>query len=214
LSRVRAAAVVAVFVVAAASCGGSTGGSRAARLPAGRAADPPRVAALTEVLTFQAFDDRGLLPNLVRTTSVDGACTGGSLDLPGRADAWRCTSGGSVLDPCFSAEGSSELACVPDPFTTAVTMLQISGRLPRGNRNDPAHPPWFLELADGRRCGPLPAGSQRAAAVAGAAPTYTCTGGAEVFGDPDASRPVWTARVGPGDRASAEVAVDVKTAWY
>jgi hypothetical protein len=171
-------------------------------------------AAVTQVLTFQAFDDRGLLPGLVRAASVPGSCTGGSLVVAGRGDAWRCTAGGTMLDPCFSAEGSVELACVPDPFTSGVTALQLAGPLPRGNRNDAAHPPWFLELADGSRCGPPGPDVAAGAAAAGRRLTYACAGGLAVFGDPDSSSQVWKVQVGPAGGSAGVSTVDVKVAWY
>lgn len=196
-----------------AGCGGghdrAGSGTRAPTTTTG-----PRVAVLTQVLTFQAFDDRGLLPGLVAAQTVPGVCTGGSLVLAGRADAWRCTAGTAVLDPCFSAEGTPELACVPDPFTPNAMVLQVTPPLPRGNRNDPGHPPWFLELADGTRCGPLAPGVDPAATIRGRHPAYSCANGSVIYGDPDGSRPVWTAQVGSVPGAADLATIDVTTAWY
>jgi hypothetical protein len=207
-----AATILAVAVVlACAGCG--RGGDGAAAGSRTSLTGPPPTAVVTQVFTFQAFDDRGLLPNLVRASSTTGVCTGGSLELSGRADAWRCTADGRVLDPCFVAEGTTELACVPDPFTTQVTILDVPGPLPRGNRNDPAHPPWFLQLDDGSRCGAIAGDALPPAAAGSRTATYACAGGAEVVGDPDLSKPVWTAQVrsaGGGAPVTARVAV----AWY
>jgi hypothetical protein len=175
----------------------------------------PRISVLTQVLTFQAFDEHGLLPGLVRAESLTGQCAGGSLSASGRADAWRCTSGGRVLDPCFANPSGGELACVPDPFTRDVAILQVAGALARGNRNDPGHPPWFLELDDGSRCGAVAAEPGPTSTPAGGRrPTYSCGGGAQIYGDPDGSKPVWTVqrRVTPASDDLAAAAVRI--AWY
>jgi hypothetical protein len=202
--------VLAILVATAVGgCAGRSASGRAAPAPTA-----PSTASPTQVLTFQAFDDRGLLPGLVRAVSTSGACTGGSLTLGGRADAWRCTAGGTVLDPCFSAEGSTELACVPDPFTHDVTILLTAGPLPRGNRNDPGHPAWFLELADGSRCGATAGTGTAVPDVSGRRLAFACSGGLGVFGDPDTSASRWRVQVGSESDASALRTVEVDTAWY
>ena len=162
---------------------------------------------VTQVLTFQVFDDTGLLPGVVRAATVSGTCSTASTALAGRADAWRCTGGGTTYDPCFSTEALSELACLADPFGHDATIVRIPGVPPRG-RNDPARPPWFLELDDGSRCGP-------GAAVGPTTPpaTYPCANGTTVYGDVDRSRPAWTARVGPTGASGVRTAA-VRIAWY
>jgi hypothetical protein len=135
--------------------------------------------------------------------------------MPGRADAWRCTGvSGAVLDPCFSTEAGGDLACVADPFTTEVTMLQLSAALPRGNRNDPGQPPWFIQLQDGSRCGPMSTQPPNGSLPADRRPRYACGGGQEVVGDPDRSGPTWTVQVGSPGHPSELHSVDVEVAWY
>jgi hypothetical protein len=136
--------------------------------------------------------------------------------MPGRADAWRCTGAGAVLDPCLSTEAGGDLACVADPFSTEVTILQLASALPRGNRNDPGQPPWFLQLQDGSRCGPMTAVPANATdpVPADRRPRYACTGGGEVVGDADRSRSTWTAQLSPPGHPSDLHPVDVEVAWY
>ncbi len=156
---------------------------------------------MTQVPTFQAFDDVGLLPNLVGTGTVTGPCPGGSRVHTGRADAWRCQAGDTALDPCFANHTGEELACVADPWTLQVTVFRPAAPLGRAgsNRNDPGVPPWFLELADGSRCGRTPPS------------TYTGSTGRRV-GEPDTS-PMWTVRSEPAVSAEPRTA-EVATAWY
>jgi hypothetical protein len=167
------------------------------------ATDPPAAprptGTVTQVLTFQAFDDAGLLPHLVRGASLGGTCPGGSRIHTGRFDAWRCQAGETSFDPCFSNQTGEELACVSDPWAREVTIVRPPAPLGRAgaNRNDPGLPPWFLELADGGRCGRTPPS------------TYRCAGGADV-GEPDTTRPMWTVRPAGG----AGVSLEVATAWY
>src|SRR5690349_13109900 len=59
-----------------------------------------------------------LNPNLEVVDQVSGSCFAGSLADPGRVDAYRCSSGNRIYDPCFLAAADlSAVACVQTPWT-------------------------------------------------------------------------------------------------
>ncbi len=183
--------VMRAFVTALVGCGGGSPGAKP--VPSARSA------VVTQVLTFQAFDDVGLLPDLPGTATVAGACQGGSVVHPGRAEAWRSRAGDATFDPCFANPTGEELVCVADPGAREVTTLRPATPLGRAgsNRNDPGLPPWCLEVADGTRCGRRPPSG------------YRCGGGVDV-GEPDTTWPVWIVRPTAGTGLFSD---RVTTAW-
>lgn len=190
-------ALAVALLVAGAGCGrGSAPGS-----PSPAPARTP--AEVTHVLTFQAYDDVGLLPHLARAASVAGACQGGSAVVAGRADAWRCKSGDVAYDPCFANSTGEEVACAPDPWSATVTVVRLPSPLGRAgsNRTDPSLPAWYLELIDGSRCARTPPAGYRC--VSG-------PGDGTQLGDPDTTRPLWMVRPAGASGFSGEV----RTAWY
>lgn len=192
----RSRGAVARLAVAAAVAGAGCGGGS----PAHRPAPATSAVEITAVLTFQAYDDAGLLPNLTATSTLAGACQGGSALVAGRADAWRCRAGDTTFDPCFANGTGEELACATDPWAHVVTVLRPAAPLGRAgsNRTDPSLPPWYLELVDGARCVRTPPA------------TYRCAGGGAdgmELGPPDTTRSLWVV-------AGAGVRGEVRTAWY
>ena len=71
-------------------------------------------------------------------------------------DVWRCMSGNEILDPCF-ADGTTVLACDPQPWNGKVTLLRLTRALPvaaANPRDHPGSPPagWAIQLGNGDRC--------------------------------------------------------------
>jgi hypothetical protein len=197
----RSGAFIARLAVAAAVAGAGCGGGSPVHRPAVTGTTSP--VEVTAVLTFQAYDDAGLLPNLVPTSTVAGACQGGSALVAGRADAWRCRAGDIAFDPCFANGTGQELACAADPWAHDVTVLRPAAPLGRAgsNRTDPSLPPWYLELVDGARCVRTPPAG------------YRCAGGGadgREVGPPDTTRSLWAV----SDAGGAGFRGEVRTAWY
>src|ERR1700758_4683172 len=68
--------------------------------PAALAADPPQPPR-TEIKSFYPFGGKGLVDALQISEKVSGKCFATSAASPTRPDAWRCSTGNAILDPCY-----------------------------------------------------------------------------------------------------------------
>ncbi len=151
-------------------------------------------------------------------TDVSGSCDSGSPDDPGRAAAYRCTAsnGDVVLGPCFADTAAGDpgapVLCSTDPTSKQIVRLSLgTTTLPSQpvNADDPAAPPWFLVLADGRSCHFAGTGTNSDILA------YDCGDGigATLV---DRSQPLWTVHEGSFRQASpkpAAASVGVVTAY-
>ena len=129
-----------------------------------------------------------------------GSCwTSSALAL--RPDAWRCTMGNQILDPCFStgADNYRVVACPRSAIhSVRGTRLRLSSRLPwaMAHRRVPlsARDPWWLRLTSGNYCW-LNGGAT--AAVDGLRANYGCTAMSDwLWGSPNRRSSPW--RIGAG----------------
>jgi hypothetical protein len=97
----------------------------------------------TEVITYTPGSPTG--------APQEGSCWTNSLAV-WRADAWRCTVGNDIYDPCFSQDGS--VICGADPVTPTVSFaLTLTEPLPAAEvPADTANHAWIVELPDGTAC--------------------------------------------------------------
>lgn len=104
---------------------------------------PPAVAA-TQIVTYAPGPPTG--------EPRTGSCWTSSLAV-WRADAWRCTAGDEIYDPCFSADEG--VVCGADPTNPADSfLLTLTEPLPAAETpQDAAGHAWLVELADGTVCG-------------------------------------------------------------
>jgi hypothetical protein len=100
----------------------------------------------TEVITF--------IPMQMPTQRQSGSCFGSALGV-GRADAYRCTVGNTIYDPCFIVDNEPTLVCGADPTTNEIGfVLELTEPLPAPDASTlPVAQPWLIELADGPICG-------------------------------------------------------------
>jgi len=169
----------------------------------------------TEVKLITPFHNGSLGIGFAVTARGSGECFSSSAAVPARPDAWRCTIGNAIHDPCFqNIMGDPKLlACPEAPWNANVTLLTLTSPLPTEVRKEMALKdtlPWALELANGQRC-TLFTGAT--GLIAGMRTNYGCPGGFIVVGDVDRSQPIWRA-FSQGEKSISLDLADIAVAWY
>ena len=174
----------------------------------------------TDVRFFLPINQGGLNVGLAAVAEERGSCHSGSLADAGRPDAWRCSAGNAILDPCFASpfalpDDPGQLACAESPFTGDVVLLTPTEPLPVQDANQPFadYPdqlPWALELANGEQCTLLTGAT---VGIATLRLNYGCAGQGSVIGNPDRSADLWLVSYLPQDGIATGL-VEVATAWY
>jgi eukaryotic-like serine/threonine-protein kinase len=141
----------------------------------------------TQVIVFQ--------PKGVPTQERAGSCWEGSVFL-NRDDAWRCTSGDIIYDPCFSIPGSSQaVICDTSPLDNSTGFkLNLTEPMPApwpiSTNSASTNSAWVFELADGTNCRILGGAT---GAFGGKRVNYSCADGWYVLGDLQKGK-VWIAQ--------------------
>lgn len=179
------------------------------------ASPAPQATDATQVTLYVPFTPNGLSIGLAVTRRANGSCFAGSAASSGRSDAWRCSAGNAILDPCYQGfqSGKIVLACPDTPWSANVVLLTLTKDLPQKDANKDTVPkglPWALELANGMKCELLTGATF---GVAGMRANYGCRENAYVIGDPDRSLPVWRVFF-QGPRGFAVTQIGVRVAWY
>ncbi|HEY9845053.1 MAG TPA: hypothetical protein V6D03_02550 [Candidatus Caenarcaniphilales bacterium] len=158
--------------------------------PGSLQAQPSRSA--TQIRIFTPFNTGGLNIGLAVTDRAQGTCMGGSLAAATRPDAWRCSAGNRIYDPCFenTLGNRNVLACAEPPWTANVVLLRLTAPLPtNNNRADRSKTlPWALELANGQRCTLLTGAT---GLIAGMRVNYGYADGSSVVGNSERTQPLW-----------------------
>lgn len=205
--------VVAVGLV----CAGGVGGALVDRLVLRQSsvAITP-VAHKTAIDVFAPWTVAGKLAPGVRVVGhlTDGTCWTRSIADSADPNAWRCGSAPAhgIYDPCFAPPtqaNAAELACAATPWS-GVYMLHLAHPLAFSQSGTSAKSPlpWFMQLADGERCG---LNSGAASEAAGVTLNYNCTSGTASV--PDTRTQPWTVQYLAHD-SHVISAVDVVTAWH
>ena len=183
--------------------------------PSAIVTEPPRQPR-TEIKLLTPFGVKGLADGLQVSQRVSGKCFAASAASSTRPDAWRCSAGNAILDPCYQRIMGDEkqLACpIEGPWSPKVlllTLTEASLNEPRKEMPRDSALPWAIELANGKRCSLFTGAT---APVAGMRINYGCPGGFQVVGDIDRSGRVWHVFF-QAENASALEQVDVAVAWY
>jgi hypothetical protein len=137
------------------------------------------------------FDSSGQLAAGYRVAAEHkGSCFTSSLAVDG-TDAWRCTAGNEILDPCFQPpRGDGPLVCLADPWSREVTRLRLTRALPKATPVDAGKPmPWAVETSGDLRCTKLTGATDE---IDGQRVSYGCTDHSVLVGDVDDGSDQWT----------------------
>lgn len=168
----------------------------------------------TTVMAFAPWTEGGgLAPGInVSGHLSNGSCWEASSADVADQDAWRCSSNNNIYDPCFAPGGESNVtvvACAASPWSD-VNILNLTQPLSYSASGMPtggSSTPWFLELANGDRCGVT---TGTVGEAGGVTLNYGCgSGGAST---PDTSTNPWTVQYLPND-SHVLSQVDVSSAW-
>jgi len=169
----------------------------------------------TEIKLFEPWNPHGLSIGIAVTEKLTGNCFAESAASPSRSDAWRCSAGNLIQDPCYMQimGDQKQLACARDPWSANVNLLTLESTPPESKRKEVRRDvslPWALELGDGSRCTLMTGGTF---AAAGMRANYGCIGGRTLFGDVDKSQPVWRI-FSMTDKSIALTQSVIVVAWY
>ena len=170
----------------------------------------------TRIKMLTPFNSAGLSIGMAVTQQVSGSCFTRSAASPTRDDAWRCSAGNAIMDPCYQRIMGNEkqLACpTGGPWTANIVMLSLTQALPQAEHKAVSRDsslPWALELANGQRCSLFTGAT---APIAGMRINYGCPGGFVVVGDIDRSQPTWRVFF-EGEKSIALEQVDIAVAWF
>lgn len=206
-------AVVAVGLVCAGGVGGALFDRLVLRQSVAAISPLPRK---TAVEVFAPWTVAAKLAPGVRVVGhlTDGTCWTRSIADSADPGGWRCGSAPAhgIYDPCFAPPTQAdavEVACAASPWS-GVYMLRLAHPLTFSQPwTLPKRPlPWFMQLADGERCG---LNSGAASEAAGVTLNYNCTSGTASV--PDTGTEPWTVQYLAHD-SHVISAVDVVTAWH
>ena len=109
----------------------------------------PNISLKTPVLQTEVIDFHPEIPSETQS----GSCFTTSVTAPA-SNAYRCTVGNAIYDPCIFATDGKTLVCDADPAKgTPGFVLEYTSPLPEPDTDDKSLTnPWMIELASGRIC--------------------------------------------------------------
>lgn len=148
----------------------------------------------TQVVTLSPWSLDGTpASGITITHRASGSCFG-TAESTMRTDAWRCTAGDRILDPCFSPDSNPEdtSALCLDGAPNRMVELSVPQGFPGNNDHMPGGPdiePIIIVLANGARCSFMGGGTS---VLAGQRQNYGCDNGGYLYGSPNKTGAVWT----------------------
>jgi Protein kinase domain len=164
----------------------------------------------TSAQIFSAVNPNGGLAVSV-TGHKSGSCFGGSIAIQ-RSDAFRCTVGNDIEDPCFMVNQTQVLCPDGGPWTNQGILVNVPS-LPTADRvkgQGTSGQPWAIQLAGGSQCLAITGASN---VIANQRLNFECTGGVGLYGNVQRSGSAWMIYVSPPH--SGQIALrPIATAWF
>ena len=187
-SRRTTTSFVALATLLVGLMAGIAGSSGASASPGrARASDVARATA-TSVRRVNPLNSAGhLRARYTVAATRKGHCWTSSLV---NGHLYRCLHRNLILDPCWKESGRDSVVCLPTPWATRVTRLQLTRKLPGTSSGGPRL--WGLRIGEGIHANCEI--SQGTTIVVGGKPlSYFCQRGWGLRGQhPNRSTPVWT----------------------
>jgi serine/threonine protein kinase len=166
----------------------------------------------TQVQIFNVLSPSGSLAVHV-TNTVSGSCFTSSSAVA-RADAWRCTVGNNLVDPCFETGAEQVLCPIGGPFGGTGLLVNLpsndlSNQVPNKDSGTKGLP-WAIELDNGWKCLAFTGATN---VIDGQRLGYGCSNGAGLYGNPHRSSSVWTI-YGAGAHANTISSEPIKAVWF
>lgn len=129
-----------------------------------------------------------------------------------RSDAYRCTSGNNIYDPCFFVNQTQVLCPSDGPWAATGLLLNVHSLPSTGSVSDQGThgQPWAIQLADGTRCLAVSGATNE---IAGQRLGYFCKGGIGLYGNVQRSAPGWTIFVG-SPHSTTLAMKPIGVAWF
>jgi hypothetical protein len=143
---------------------------------------------------------------------ANGSCFTTS-NVTTRTDAYRCTVGNNLYDPCFSVNQSQVLCPLDGPWANHGLLMDVSSlpSTPGGSQDQGTNgQPWAIQLSGGTNCMSI---SGATSLIAGQRLGYDCTGGVGLYGNVQRSGPVWMIFVGT-PHSSTLAPKPIMVAWF
>jgi hypothetical protein len=145
------------------------------------------------------------------TQTTSGTCFTNSIVIE-RTDAFRCTVGNSLLDPCFSTSPTQVACPTGGPWTNMAIVVNVPS-LPSTsgiNNQGTSGEPWAIELADGAKCEGISGATNE---IANQRLAYDCSNGAGLYGNVQRTGKTWM--IYTGQPHSATLMLEpIATAWF
>jgi hypothetical protein len=151
-------------------------------------------------------------PGATVTGTATGSCFTGA-ESTGRTDAYRCSVGNNLYDPCFSplTANPTTVMCLgssPTRYLSVKLTQPLSGANPEPSAGSVPNP-LVIVLADNDYCTLVTGGTTT---LAGLRMNYDCTSKGALYGFPDRTGVLWTITyLAPG--AATGVSTPIATAY-